>query len=133
MGLSSLRTPDSNFFLDKLKSFLSYRFSRVYHNIDNNLCFQADHISLTPGKKHNVKIFGSQISTNRNPSTWKFEGRLLLSLHVQIWFMGIDDDFLKAFCKWKAFLHQQGVVDLHGRQTHSVTTQGNVDCSSTNS
>ena len=38
---------------------------------------QADHISLSPGKKHSVKVFGSHITTSRNPSTWKFEGRLL--------------------------------------------------------
>ena len=81
MDLSSLRILDSNCFLDKLKSFLSYRFLffLFFHkwivNIDN-FYFQANHISLTPGKKHSVKVFGSHITTNRNPSMWKFEGRL---------------------------------------------------------
>ena len=39
--------------------------------------FQADHISLSPGKKHSVKLFGSHITTSKNPSTWKLDGRLL--------------------------------------------------------
>ena len=32
--------------------------------------------------------------------------------------------FLQASCKWRPLLHQKEDVGLHGRQTHSVTTQG---------
>ena len=42
---------------------------------------QADHNSLSPGKTHSVKVFGSHITTSRNPSTWKLEGRF--SSHIR--------------------------------------------------
>ena len=51
----------------------------IWVEIFKNL--QADYISLSPGKTHSVKVFGSHITTSRNPSTWKLEGRLSSHIH----------------------------------------------------
>ena len=78
MGLSSPRMLGSRWSSDKLKSFLSYRSHfwpwPMSWDIQN---LQADHISLSPGKTHSVKVFGSHITTSKNPSAWKLDGSLL--------------------------------------------------------
>ena len=43
------------------------------------------------------------------------------SLHIPY---GWCEYSLKTSCKWRHSLHPQGAVASHGRQTHSVTTQG---------
>ena len=58
----------------------SFVFFNCVVNIDH-LYFQIKHISVPPGKKHSVEVFGSHITTSRNPSTWKLEGKLSLHIH----------------------------------------------------
>ena len=41
---------------------------------------QANHISLSPGKTHSVKVFGSHITASTKKSLWKLEGNFLLSI-----------------------------------------------------
>ena len=92
MGDGSVFTEDAGFklLLGQTEEFPLLQVSLTQHSRYNLFC-QDKHMSITPGKKHNVEVFGSQITTSRNPSTWKFEGRLICSD------MGMADDFLQAF------------------------------------
>ena len=53
----------------------SFVFFNCVVNIDH-LYFQIKHISVPPGKKHSVEVFGSHITTSRSPLTWKLDGML---------------------------------------------------------
>ena len=44
---------------------------------------QANHIPLSPGKKHSVQLQGTHITTSKNPVAWRFESRLLAAHKVK--------------------------------------------------
>ena len=42
-----------------------------------SVLYQANHISISPGRKHNIELQGTHITTSKEISPWKFEGNRL--------------------------------------------------------
>ena len=52
-----------------LQNSPSFRFTRIYSLLWSSLIFEVRHLSLAPGRQHDVEVFGSHVTTDDTPAS----------------------------------------------------------------